>query len=70
MLGQMMKERREELKLSVAQVADDVGVERQTVYAWESGVRRPEILNLAKWCEALQLDEAARHRAYDLRVAA
>lgn len=37
-MGQRIKEKREAMNLSVEELADKIGVSRQTVYKWEKGL--------------------------------
>ncbi|MFD7454437.1 helix-turn-helix transcriptional regulator [Kitasatospora sp. NPDC059827] len=47
--------RRKALNLSVAEVADRVGVHLATVYAWEAEDKTPTPAHYLKWCNALSL---------------
>ena len=47
-IGLRIKERRKEMLMSLEQVGNLVGVERQSVDKWECGQCRPSIDNLIK----------------------
>jgi transcriptional regulator with XRE-family HTH domain len=46
---------REARGMSVAEVAERVGVSAMSVYNWESGRSRPRVRNLSALCKALKL---------------
>lgn len=46
---------REARGLSVAELADRVGVSAMSVYNWESGRSRPRLRNLSALCKTLRL---------------
>jgi DNA-binding XRE family transcriptional regulator/NACalpha-BTF3-like transcription factor len=52
--------------LSVAEVADRVGVSIASVYFWENGRVRPRAGNLAALCKVLQVPMHATHRLVDV----
>ena len=47
---------REAQKLTREQLADELGVSRQTIYAWEKGVQRPRLYlsQVKKLCKVLK----------------
>ena len=53
MIGELIKNYREELGYSVAQLARIVGVNRSTVENWEKGLTKPSQLSIAKVSRAL-----------------
>ena len=54
-LGDIIKERRREAKLSQKELADKVGVARNTVTYWEKGRSKPAPDVVPKLCEALSI---------------
>lgn len=48
-------ELRKEKGLSQEQFAFKVGVSRQTVYKWETGLSQPELMNIEKICDVLEI---------------
>ncbi|MEV7596760.1 helix-turn-helix transcriptional regulator [Kitasatospora sp. NPDC089797] len=59
--------RRRAVELSVAEVADRVGVHLATVYAWEAEDKTPTPAHYLKWCNALSLTyrDVVNHEAWD-----
>ncbi|MGW1174035.1 helix-turn-helix transcriptional regulator [Kitasatospora sp. NPDC002543] len=59
--------RRKALDLSVAEVADRVGVHVATVYAWEAEDKTPTPTHYLTWCNALGLTyrDVVNHEAWD-----
>ncbi len=53
-LGENIKARRTQLKLSQEYVADQLGISRQAVAKWESGKSRPNAANLAQLAVLLE----------------
>jgi len=53
-LGENIKKRREELKLSQEYVAEQLGVSRQAVSKWETGQSEPNASNLAELAGLLE----------------
>ena len=53
-LGENIKRRREELKLSQESVAERLGVNRQAVSKWETGQSKPTAGNLIQLAEVLE----------------
>ncbi|WP_371517256.1 helix-turn-helix domain-containing protein [Kitasatospora sp. NBC_01300] len=49
------KARRQEIGLSIRQVADRIGVSETTVYAWESGDRTPTLDHYVHLANALRI---------------
>lgn len=49
-------------------IATAVGVERQAVTQWESGVTLPSSGNLARLCDFFELSDAERLELYELRA--
>lgn len=58
-LGENIKRRREELKLSQESVADRLGVSRQAVSKWETGQSEPSAGNLIQLAEVLETSLSA-----------
>lgn len=54
-LSKHLRLAREARGLSVAEVADKVGVSAMSVYNWESGRSRPRLRNLSALCKTLRL---------------
>ena len=54
-LNRHLRDARIERGLSVADVADRIGVSPTTVYLWEQGRIRPRDENLSALCRALKL---------------
>ena len=54
-LSKQLRLARESRGLSVAEVADRVGVSQAAVYFWEGGRVRPRIGNLKALCKVLKL---------------
>ncbi|MFD7829935.1 helix-turn-helix transcriptional regulator [Kitasatospora sp. NPDC059803] len=59
--------RRKALDLSVAEVADRVGVHLATVYAWEAEDKTPTPAHYLMWCNALGLTyrDVVNHEAWE-----
>ncbi|GAA3049404.1 hypothetical protein GCM10020229_71050 [Kitasatospora albolonga] len=59
--------RRKALELSVAEVADRVGVHVATVYAWEAEDKTPTPAHYLTWCNALGLTyrDVVNHEAWE-----
>ena len=55
-LGENIKNRREELKLSQEYVADQLGVSRQAVSKWETGMSEPTASNLIRLAEVFEMN--------------
>lgn len=53
-LGENIKRRREELKLSQESIADQLGVSRQAVSKWETGQSEPTAGNLIRLAKVLE----------------
>ena len=53
-LGEAIRRRREELKLSQEYVAERLGVSRQAVSKWETGQSEPTAGNLVQLAEVLE----------------
>lgn len=58
-LGQQLRRRRRELKLTQKQVAERFGVEQPTVGRWENAQRRPDLAQLPAIADFLDLDLSA-----------
>lgn len=58
-LGENIKHRREELKLSQEAVAERLGVSRQAVSKWETGLSEPTAGNLIQLAEVLETSLSA-----------
>lgn len=54
-LGESIKKRQEELKLSQECVADRLGVSRQAVSKWETGQSEPTASNLIQLADILEI---------------
>ena len=54
-LGENIKKRREELKLSQEYVAEQLGVSRQAVSKWETGQSEPTASNLIRLAEVFEI---------------
>lgn len=54
-LGENIKNRREELKLSQEYVAEQIGVSRQAVSKWETGQSEPTASNLIQLAEVFEI---------------
>ncbi|HET6183277.1 MAG TPA: helix-turn-helix transcriptional regulator [Acetobacteraceae bacterium] len=54
-LSRHLRLARESRGMTVAEVADRVGVSAMSVYNWESGRSRPRVRNLSALCKALRL---------------
>ena len=54
-LGENIKNRREELKLSQEYVADQLGITRQAVSKWETGQSEPTASNLIQLAEVFEI---------------
>ena len=54
-LGESIKKRREELKLSQECVADRLGLSRQAVSKWETGQSEPTASNLIQLADILEI---------------
>ena len=55
-LGENIKNRREELKLSQEYVAEQLGVSRQAVSKWETGQSEPTASNLIQLAEVFDIN--------------
>lgn len=55
-LGEHIKNRRRELKLSQEYLAEQLGVSRQAISKWETGQSEPTASNLIRLAEVLELD--------------
>lgn len=55
-LGENIKSRREELKLSQEYIAEQLGVSRQAISKWETGQSEPTASNLIQLAEVLELN--------------
>lgn len=56
MIGELIKERREQAGLTQSQLAEQLGVEQPTVQRWESGARKPNMAMVAKIAGVLAID--------------
>lgn len=54
-LSKQLRSARESRGLSVAEVADRVGVSQASIYFWEGGRVRPRVDNLKALCKVLKL---------------
>ena len=55
-LGENIKSRREELKLSQEYIAEQLGVSRQAISKWETGQSEPTASNLIQLAEVLKIN--------------
>jgi len=55
-LGQLLKTAREDLDMTKAQVARDVGIMRQSLAGYEADARLPNIKNAVKLANVLEID--------------
>ena len=65
-LGENIKSRREELKLSQEYIAEQLGVSRQAIAKWEGGQSSPNSENLIKLANLLSvpIDELTDTKPY------
>ena len=54
-LSRQLRSARVDRKLSVAELADQLGVSTASIYFWESGRVRPRDANLSALCKILKL---------------
>ena len=54
-LSRQLRVARIDRKMSVAEVADQIGVSTASIYFWESGRVRPRDANLVALCKILKL---------------
>jgi transcriptional regulator with XRE-family HTH domain len=54
-LSKQIRAARDEKGLTVAQLADKLGVSQVSIYYWESGRVRPRDANLSALCKALKM---------------
>ena len=54
-LSRQLRAARSERQLSVAELADQLGVSTASIYFWESGRVRPRDANLVALCKVLKL---------------
>lgn len=64
--GERLKKRREELGLSQAQMAKQLGISRPSYFNWETDKTRPNQKNLAKLAQLLKVDRAYFSVQYDI----
>ena len=64
--GERLKKRREELGLSQAQMAKQLGISRPSYFNWEADKTRPNQKNLAKLAQLLKVDRAYFSVQYDI----
>ena len=55
---QRLRAERERLDLTMQQVADRIGVTKQSISEWETGESNPGLPALRKWVRALKLPES------------
>lgn len=60
MLGEQIKEKREQKRMTQEELAEKVGVSRQAISKWEQNLAKPAGGNLQILCDILELDEKAR----------
>ena len=53
--NEKLLEYRKNKNLSQEEIAEKIGVSRQSIYAWESGKRVPDIENMSKLCQVLDI---------------
>lgn len=59
MLGEQIKEKREQKRMTQEELAEKVGVSRQAISKWEQNLAKPAGSNLKILCEILTLDESS-----------
>ncbi|MGT2750403.1 helix-turn-helix domain-containing protein [Streptococcus orisasini] len=64
--GERLRKRREELGLSQAQMAKQLGISRPSYFNWETDKTRPNQKNLAKLAQLLKVDRAYFSAQYDI----
>ncbi|WP_057491393.1 helix-turn-helix domain-containing protein [Streptococcus orisasini] len=64
--GERLRKRREELGLSQAQMAKQLGISRPSYFNWEANKTRPNQKNLAKLAQLLKVDRAYFSVQYDI----
>lgn len=58
MLGEQIKEKREQKRMTQEELAEKVGVSRQAISKWEQNLAKPAGSNLQTLCEILDLNES------------
>ena len=66
-LGENIKRRREQLKLSQECVAERLGVSRQAVSKWETGLSEPTTGNLIQLAEVFEMFRKCCHSYHPRR---
>ncbi|EHJ53036.1 S24 family peptidase [Streptococcus macacae] len=64
--NQKLKKRRQELGLSQAQLADQMGISRPSYFNWEAGKTKPNQKNWKKLAQLLKVDSAYFLSQYDI----
>ncbi len=67
-MGSILRTLRERAGLSVADAAEQIGVSRSLVYAWEKDEKQPEPPNLRAACRVYAASEAERAELAALRA--
>ena len=57
-LSRALRQARETRGLSVAELADRLGVSAMSIYNWENGRSRPRAANLTALCKAVRIPRA------------
>ena len=52
---------RKSMKLTIEQLAMNIGTDTKTLGDWERKVKEPRLFNLLCWCEALQVYLTVQH---------
>ncbi len=55
-LGEKLREKRRQKKMSMKELADNCNIDKSTVYRIEKGLMNPTILMLKALCEVLDID--------------
>jgi len=54
-LGALMQKARYDKDIKQDQIADKIGVSSKTISIWETGKKQPGVINLCKYCAALDI---------------
>lgn len=55
-LGKILKKVRTYKRITRARLSELISVDEDTIYRWETGIRKPTLVNLTKCCEVLGID--------------
>lgn len=64
-LAAALRQRRKQLKLSQAVVAERAGYNAIAIWAWETGYRKPSLPRLVDWADALGLELTVKVKEHD-----